>query len=182
MAGTIAAELARYRINVNVIEPGWIDTPGEHEDVRRRRPSARPARSSPGGGWACPRTSARRPPSSPPTTPTISPAPHSWSTAVFFSASRSLEERDDQPDARFPPAMAGRRPSDTPRARRDASPLPPRRGRTWSSSSPTTSGIPTSAAMAVRSRPRTSTPWRRAACGSRSSTTPRGAGRRVPRC
>jgi glucose 1-dehydrogenase len=27
----IAAELAPYRINVNVIEPGWIDTPGEHE-------------------------------------------------------------------------------------------------------------------------------------------------------
>lgn len=31
MALTIAAELAPYRINVNVIEPGWIDTPGEHE-------------------------------------------------------------------------------------------------------------------------------------------------------
>jgi len=31
MAFTIAAELLRYRINVNVIEPGWIDTPGEHE-------------------------------------------------------------------------------------------------------------------------------------------------------
>jgi len=31
MAFTIAGELARYRINVNVIEPGWIDTPGEHE-------------------------------------------------------------------------------------------------------------------------------------------------------
>jgi glucose 1-dehydrogenase len=31
MAFTIAAELCRYRINVNVIEPGWIDTPGEHE-------------------------------------------------------------------------------------------------------------------------------------------------------
>ena len=31
MASTIAAELACYRINVNVIEPGWIDTPGEHE-------------------------------------------------------------------------------------------------------------------------------------------------------
>src|SRR5438105_12527007 len=31
MACTIAAELARHRINVNVIEPGWIDTPGEHE-------------------------------------------------------------------------------------------------------------------------------------------------------
>jgi glucose 1-dehydrogenase len=31
MALTIAAELAKHRINVNVIEPGWIDTPGEHE-------------------------------------------------------------------------------------------------------------------------------------------------------
>ncbi len=29
MALTVAAELSRYRINVNVIEPGWIDTPGE---------------------------------------------------------------------------------------------------------------------------------------------------------
>jgi glucose 1-dehydrogenase len=31
MAFTIANELLRHRINVNVIEPGWIDTPGEHE-------------------------------------------------------------------------------------------------------------------------------------------------------
>ena len=31
MAFTIAAELLKHRINVNVIEPGWIDTPGEHE-------------------------------------------------------------------------------------------------------------------------------------------------------
>lgn len=31
LALTMAAELARHRINVNVIEPGWIDTPGEHE-------------------------------------------------------------------------------------------------------------------------------------------------------
>lgn len=31
MAFTIANELAKHRINVNVIEPGWIDTPGEHE-------------------------------------------------------------------------------------------------------------------------------------------------------
>lgn len=30
MARTIAAELLTHRINVNVIEPGWIDTPGEH--------------------------------------------------------------------------------------------------------------------------------------------------------
>jgi glucose 1-dehydrogenase len=31
MALTIAAELLPHRINVNIIEPGWIDTPGEHE-------------------------------------------------------------------------------------------------------------------------------------------------------
>jgi glucose 1-dehydrogenase len=31
MAATIAAESLLHRINVNVIEPGWIDTPGEHE-------------------------------------------------------------------------------------------------------------------------------------------------------
>jgi glucose 1-dehydrogenase len=31
MARTIAAELVGHRINVNLIEPGWIDTPGEHE-------------------------------------------------------------------------------------------------------------------------------------------------------
>ncbi|MEW4562086.1 SDR family oxidoreductase [Bremerella sp. JC770] len=30
-AQTIAIELASHRINVNVIEPGWIDTPGERE-------------------------------------------------------------------------------------------------------------------------------------------------------
>jgi glucose 1-dehydrogenase len=30
MARTIAAELLAHKINVNVIEPGWIDTPGEH--------------------------------------------------------------------------------------------------------------------------------------------------------
>lgn len=31
LACTIAAELLPHRINVNVIEPGWIDTPGEHQ-------------------------------------------------------------------------------------------------------------------------------------------------------
>jgi len=30
MTQTIAVELVDYRINVNSIEPGWIDTPGEH--------------------------------------------------------------------------------------------------------------------------------------------------------
>jgi glucose 1-dehydrogenase len=31
LAFTMAGELAPHRINVNVIEPGWIDTPMEHE-------------------------------------------------------------------------------------------------------------------------------------------------------
>ncbi|MSQ95442.1 MAG: SDR family oxidoreductase [Gemmataceae bacterium] len=44
MALTIAAELSKHRINVNVIEPGWIDTPGEQETfgseaIRQAAPS-----------------------------------------------------------------------------------------------------------------------------------------------
>lgn len=31
MTQTIAVELSPHRINVNAIEPGWTDTPGEHE-------------------------------------------------------------------------------------------------------------------------------------------------------
>ena len=31
LARSISVELAPHRINVNVIEPGWTDTPGEHE-------------------------------------------------------------------------------------------------------------------------------------------------------
>ena len=31
MMRTISVELAPHRINVNAIEPGWIDTPGEHD-------------------------------------------------------------------------------------------------------------------------------------------------------
>ena len=31
MALTMSVELSEYRINVNVIEPGWTDTPGERE-------------------------------------------------------------------------------------------------------------------------------------------------------
>ena len=31
MAKTIARELVGHKINVNIIEPGWIDTPGERE-------------------------------------------------------------------------------------------------------------------------------------------------------
>ena len=40
MAFTMAAELVRQRINVNVIEPGWIDTPGEHETFGSERIAA----------------------------------------------------------------------------------------------------------------------------------------------
>ncbi len=46
MARTISVELSQHRINVNVIEPGWIDTPGEHEsfgeEVIRREAAALP--------------------------------------------------------------------------------------------------------------------------------------------
>ena len=35
MARTIATELSAHRINVNVIEPGWIDTPGEEKTFGR---------------------------------------------------------------------------------------------------------------------------------------------------
>jgi glucose 1-dehydrogenase len=31
LSSTMAAELAQYHINVNVINPGWIDTPGERK-------------------------------------------------------------------------------------------------------------------------------------------------------
>ena len=44
MARAIAVELLQHRINVNVIEPGWIDTPGEHatfgsDTIRQAGPS-----------------------------------------------------------------------------------------------------------------------------------------------
>lgn len=37
MAKTIATELTKHRINVNVIEPGWIDTPGERKAFGEER-------------------------------------------------------------------------------------------------------------------------------------------------
>ena len=74
MARTIAAELLPHRINVNVIEPGWIDTPGEHATFGSETDRAgRPDRCR-GAGSARPRTSAARRRSSARTTPTTSPA------------------------------------------------------------------------------------------------------------
>src|SRR3954447_5248458 len=46
----------------------------------------RPGRPCPGAGWGRPRTSARRPRSSPPTRPITSPGPSSPSTAASSSA------------------------------------------------------------------------------------------------
>lgn len=37
MAATIATELSQHRINVNVIEPGWTDTPGERRTFSAER-------------------------------------------------------------------------------------------------------------------------------------------------
>lgn len=43
MGNTIATELAQHRINVNVIEPGWTDTPGErnYSTVEEQREGAK---------------------------------------------------------------------------------------------------------------------------------------------
>jgi glucose 1-dehydrogenase len=43
MMRTIAVELFNHRINVNAIEPGWIDTPGEHETFGAERIEAEAA-------------------------------------------------------------------------------------------------------------------------------------------
>jgi len=40
MGQTIAVELCQHRINVNVIEPGWIETPGEHKSFGAERIAA----------------------------------------------------------------------------------------------------------------------------------------------
>jgi glucose 1-dehydrogenase len=53
LAKTIAAELLPHRIRVNVIEPGWIDTPGEHETFTDEQISAA-AQSLPWGRLGTP--------------------------------------------------------------------------------------------------------------------------------
>lgn len=44
MVRTIAVELSAHRINVNAIEPGWIDTPGEHATFDEQTLAAEAAR------------------------------------------------------------------------------------------------------------------------------------------
>ena len=79
MAFTIATELYPHRINVNVIEPGWIDTPGEHEAFGDEL-MAKPARAFLGAVLAHSKTSARPQRFSGPTMPITSPArpSHRW--------------------------------------------------------------------------------------------------------
>jgi glucose 1-dehydrogenase len=55
---TLAAELAEYRINVNVINPGWIDTPGEHKLATEQEIEAG-ARRIPWGRLGTPRDIGR---------------------------------------------------------------------------------------------------------------------------
>tara|TARA_B100000029_G_scaffold476167_1_gene520071 strand:- start:361 stop:1137 length:777 start_codon:yes stop_codon:yes gene_type:complete len=43
MMRTVAVELFAHHINVNAIEPGWIDTPGEHEEFGSERIEAEAA-------------------------------------------------------------------------------------------------------------------------------------------
>lgn len=51
---TLAAELAPYRINVNVVNPGWIDTPGERHHFDEGQ-LAKAAKSLPWGRLGTPR-------------------------------------------------------------------------------------------------------------------------------
>ena len=52
MAATIAVELMPHRINVNVIEPGWIDTPGERLSFGEEVIAHSQGRRCRGADWA----------------------------------------------------------------------------------------------------------------------------------
>ena len=87
MAETIAAELLPHRINVNSIEPGWIDTPGERETFGDAA-VASGGEAFPGGGWVAFTTSGKRRCSCVPTTPTMSQGHRCWLTAACGSRER----------------------------------------------------------------------------------------------
>jgi glucose 1-dehydrogenase len=58
-ARTIAAELAREHINVNQVDPGWVDTPGERRHYSEAQLRAAGAATIPWGRLATPEEIAR---------------------------------------------------------------------------------------------------------------------------
>ena len=54
MARTAAIELVEHKIRVNVVTPGWIDTPGEPQVRQRRNHSRARPENSPGIAWGGP--------------------------------------------------------------------------------------------------------------------------------
>ena len=60
MALTWAAELAKDNIRVNVIEPGWIDTPGERSYYHRRADFGKRDGNCHWADWENPRRSRPR--------------------------------------------------------------------------------------------------------------------------
>ena len=88
MAFTIAAELYPHRINVNVIEPGWIDTPGEHEAFGDEL-MAKAGPPSRGAALARPKTSARPPLSLHQTMPITLPVPPCALMVEFCSSTHT---------------------------------------------------------------------------------------------
>ena len=75
---TLAAELAAHRINVNVDQPRLYRYARRAQIRHRGADRSRPRATCPGAGWARRATSAARWPTSPATTPTISPAARWW--------------------------------------------------------------------------------------------------------
>jgi glucose 1-dehydrogenase len=59
-ARSLALELAPYQINVNVINPGWIDTPGERKFYSEEELQTA-GRRIPGAELASPKILAKRP-------------------------------------------------------------------------------------------------------------------------
>ena len=81
MAQTAACELAQHRIRVNIIHPGWTDTPGERKFFYRRNACVAKARSCRGDGSANRKRSAAASSSFATRPASTSPAARSRSTA-----------------------------------------------------------------------------------------------------
>ena len=90
MARTMAAELVGKRININVILPGWIDTPGERSFYTEEE-LQEGGRLLPWGRLGTPDDIANGSRSWSATKPITSPEPNSASTAATWSpATRSI--------------------------------------------------------------------------------------------